>query len=1002
MNIAHELRQYGISEHVIRRFTDDHRPELVNYLDLLPNERASEEGFLPDGAVENDRRPVLYYVNASRLSSSPNDQLIKLNKSIACRGERAHLAVIKPGILEVAPVKLGEVEPEWKVFSAGTSEAINFYTNLVHANVDGQRADESDLVFDEMHKLLLTGIDRIARQIGADNVLSLVGRALFFRFLCDRDIITPADTHKICSRASELHACFDNAENAYQTSRWLDQTFNGDFLPLRERGTRQFFEGLNRSKIVFKNLSAIVRGNIPIGDDDYQGQFSWAMFDFAHVPVGLLSQVYEAFCWKWDEAESSETSVHYTPRNIAMTLVDEAFDGLENAAQAKVLDPACGAGVFLVLAFRRLYLEHWRASGIRPDTKVIRRILERQLCGFDISKSALRLSALSLYLTAIELDPQPIPPEKLKFHALDDSVLFNHRTTDRQTGSVIGSLGSHVGDKFDKRFDLVLCNPPWSRIRENEELSLQLNSVSKEIISRKDEATGKVYQNPDHVPDLPFLWKATEWCRPKGRIAMALPARTLFKQGDVSRQARSALFQLIRFTGIVNCSNVRKTNVWPDMDQPFMLVFARNEIPQSDSAFWFVSPQADTALNRVGELRIDAHAAHVLEIGDVLKEDWLLKTLAIGTRLDVDVVRKIRLASRHELGEYWSNHLTLTSRQGYTVKGSPQKDASLMKDLLDAGSSAETSSEFTIVPQRCRRFRHDTLKRSLLLKHSADPLRVYRGPLLLLRQSLPRDRHKGTSLSCYVDIAFNKSFYGYSAKGHPDARLLIQYLHLFAHSNLWFYFALCTSAKLGVERTYFYKEDFDSCPIIPLEDLTNKQRLQISALATRLESKDETVFEEIDEFFGRLYGLSNRDCQVINDTLTVRSPHDELGKRASNPPTNGQARQFRNTLQTSLNPFAKKLGKSIVVETLGDAQQDVSFRFLSVRTTDQRVESSDWLQAMILELAEKTGASIIIQANEESLRVGLLNQYRYWTRSRARLLAADILRDYFSVFEGNK
>src|SRR5690606_16901816 len=135
--------------------------------------------------------------------------------------------------------------------------------------------------------------------------------------------------------------------------------------------------------------------------------------NFAHIPVGLLSQVYEQLSWKWDDHNARTTSVHYTPRNIAATLVGEAFDALSNAASARVLDPACGAGVFLVIAFRRLYRERWKAQGRRPDTAAIRGILEQQLVGFDISDSALKLCALSLYLTAIELDPDPVPPEKL-------------------------------------------------------------------------------------------------------------------------------------------------------------------------------------------------------------------------------------------------------------------------------------------------------------------------------------------------------------------------------------------------------------------------------------------------------------------------------------------------------------------------------------------------------------------------------------------------------------
>ena len=60
------------------------------------------------------------------------------------------------------------------------------------------------------------------------------------------------------------------------------------------------------------------------------------------------------------------------------------------------------------------------------------------------------------------------------------------------------------------------------------------------------------------------------------------------------------------------------------------------------------------------------------------------------------------------------------------------------------------------------------------------------------------------------------------------------------------------------------------------------------------------------------------------------------------------------------------------------------------------------LQDSITEIADKTGSSRIIRREKHALIVGILNQYRYWTLSRARLMAADILRDYFSVFEGGR
>jgi len=166
------------------------------------------------------------------------------------------------------------------------------------------------------------------------------------------------------------------------------------------------------------------------------------------------------------QRERYERTLH--PRNIAATLVDEAFAKLPNAHEARVLDPACGASVFLVLAFRRLYQKRWEATGERPGTKAIREILEKQITGFDISDSAIKLAALSLYLTAIELDPKPVPPEKLAFNKIRNKGLFNFRreNVDPEAGAIAGSLADHVGHRFDAQFDLVLSNPPWTSLKK--------------------------------------------------------------------------------------------------------------------------------------------------------------------------------------------------------------------------------------------------------------------------------------------------------------------------------------------------------------------------------------------------------------------------------------------------------------------------------------------------------------------------------------------------------
>ena len=1000
MNLKAELQNYGITN--FRLFGDSAKPELLDYLDLVEPREPSD--FLPDGVAESQDKPLIFFVNESRLTQT-TDELEKnyseLRRKLACRGDRAYLARIRPGELKVVPVSLDERMPEWQPYKPGTAEAQTFFSRLANGQYDGKgEPKNADYVFSAMFTLVSSVADRLANfRLKHADVLSLMGRALFFRFLVDRKIVRKKDYRIIAPKATCIEDCFINAENSASTSAWLDDTFNGDLLPLID----DFDEIDRRTKgLAFVHLSAIIRGEEPSGDSAWQKllRFSheerdWGAYDFAHVPVGLLSQVYERFAWKWEHRNAKETSVHYTPRNIAAVLVDEAFAKLPNAHEARVLDPACGASVFLVLAFRRLYQARWKENGERPDTKAIREILNKQITGFDISDSALKLAALSLYLTAIELDPDPVPPSKLKFGHLKERVLFNCRREgiDPEGGAVAGSLGEHIGTRFDGKFDLVLSNPPWTSLKEKEhELADALNKLSRDIIERRsDKQTANAYENPDSVPDLPFVWKATEWCKPNGRIAMALPARIFLKHEDVPRRARETFLRLVEVTGIINCANLSDTPVWPKMGQPFALVFARNNKPKLGYVLRLITPQFDSLLNQNGEIRIDSKSAQPVEVEATFEQPWLLKALAVGTSLDVEVIKRIRSSAGRPVQSYWENDLGLVSRNGYQIKErQKQSDASFMHGLPDLNTTH--LFRFVVKPSELNRFSRTKLFRPRERK-------VYRGPLALMLLSPKPQREDGWALLSFQDVAYNESFHGYSAAGHPEANHLARYLHLFTHSFVWMHYALLTSPKFGAERRQIYKTDLDECPIIPFNILTEKQKGAVLALSKRLEHEDVTVFQEIDAFFGGLFGLDGKDLEVVRDTVEVAMPYLESRKRACNPPLSKDCEVFRKRLETILRPFFKVTGDELQVELLKPKPLG-SFGLLLISKRGTKLSDPDALyREALLKLANDTGSTRIIQEVEGGLVVALLNQYRYWTPSRARLLGAELVREHLDVFD---
>ncbi len=289
---------------------------------------------------------------------------------LANRGEHAWVAVVQPGQMTVYPINLDPAQVDRAkpdIMTVADTRCPLFFQSLASSthSLRGM-PPEADYVFDKIHDLLKGASAELTGPQGTPlkplEVLSTTGRALFFRFLNDREIVRPDDLSEICPLVSsgDLLDVFSDPSKAASTSAWLDETFNGDLLPLVEAvnpGTSReqrrkkyiaFYEAAGNATggRLFAHLEAILRGWDNVGGSTFQYTIDWNDLNFAHIPVGVLSQVYETFSHQWDAPHAEETSVHYTPRKIAQIVVTESLSQLDRPEKAHVLDAACGGGVF--------------------------------------------------------------------------------------------------------------------------------------------------------------------------------------------------------------------------------------------------------------------------------------------------------------------------------------------------------------------------------------------------------------------------------------------------------------------------------------------------------------------------------------------------------------------------------------------------------------------------------------------------------------------------------
>ena len=275
----------------------------------------------------------------------------------------------------------------------------------------------------------------VAADLETGEAQALIGRCLFAKYLIDRKIVTGERLITLCGHA-DLRGALGDPAAAKRLFAWLRETFSGDMFPSRLSVARA------------KHLDTVVR--FLSGEDLETGQIHFFPYRFDVIPVELVSAIYEQFV-RW----SASDYVYDTPLAAVPLVLDEVFDGLTGTEN--VLDLACGSGVFLVEALRRLV--RLKSNGRSPIRRTIRETLYNQVYGVDVSETAVRIAAFSLYLAALELDPDPQPPTALRFEPLQGKTLLagDARTIER-TPAGRAALTDGVGVR---KFDVIVGNPPW-------------------------------------------------------------------------------------------------------------------------------------------------------------------------------------------------------------------------------------------------------------------------------------------------------------------------------------------------------------------------------------------------------------------------------------------------------------------------------------------------------------------------------------------------------------
>ncbi|UCI10261.1 class I SAM-dependent DNA methyltransferase [Mesorhizobium sp. B1-1-8] len=763
-----------------------------------------------------------------------------------------------------------------------------------------------------LHELTALLRDLVRRGVRSALAQKLVGRCIFFQYLVHRGYVLDTELEARFG-GSRLHSILQNLDNTYALFRWIRTTFNGDLFPIEDEAAER--EQLGHSATLLTPLSDFF-GHFNISDK--QGRLF--PFRFDAIPVELISSIYEKFVHMADTDGEQKLGVHYTPINLVDLVLDPVFESL--APSARILDPACGSGVFLVESLRRLV---WLRSREMPLTRdLVRDTLMCQIRGVDISPAALSVAAFSLYLALLELDPAPPRGldalDCLKFEPLHNRVLFPTSTFNPHLSTRLDDSGL-LGET---RFDAIVGNPPWTHdpkakhadktLAKREREATARGEDSEQVEAEPERRSGITYARRAGVPlpprsnDWAFLWRCLDFSNPDTRLALVMKATPFFSLERGAAERRDQLFRAFPNVSLVNLAQLRLSRLFQEYEAeqgeakaaagPALLFFS-NCLPVDAGTVTVINLPWTPTFQNTGIFELPADPAKGMRLTLLATRPELLKTAAYGEERDSWFLERLARNKRTVTFAAMLSEFGLPAGQGY------QPGSKYSADHL-RGLPLLTTRDF-----RAMRVERNLPQFEAYRAYRAYSRERYAGPLVILPEgglTAALERGRYTAAFDKRDVVYNESFIGvsYAGVGETFARAFSAVMN----SSLIAYQLAFIGCTLGIKQTKVERVDLDNVRLPRLDLLSSAELKQLVDIEGELAttSAPSSVLNRLDLLVYEICGLVPAERALLGDAVrraraVIFETHND---RASMDiaPTDTEIMAYARNLCQAFNEYA--------------------------------------------------------------------------------------------------
>jgi len=719
---------------------------------------------------------------------------------------------------------------------------------------------------------------------------ALIGRSIFIRYLEDRGILTEDYFLKIARKRtgwtdllrnpvsrsginfSDQKTFYPlilaNKDFTYALFRKLARDFNGDMFPDVD----------GEERIIGQKHLILIQGLL-YGDAGIQRKLFFHSYRFDIVPLDLISSIYEEFYHSITEDDEKKKKArldgtYYTPSVLAEFVLSRALSPDVLAKNPCVMDPACGSGIFLVEAFRRIVRYKWHKKKQSLSFDELKEILKKQIAGIEVNNEAARVAAFSLYLSMLHyLEPPAIDHQIKMGNKLPNLVATASNSTNHfhciLPANAFDTESIESNAIWKKRFgkataDVIVGNPPWGspgtkadkETKDRHEILLRWCSANNKPISNKETSQA-------------FLWRAMDFLRDGGKAGMLVSAGVLFKNSSNAQNFREQWMKSVCIEEIFNFTHVRK--FFFKGISPFIAICVVKGL-QKDYPVTYWSAKQISFFKKNQAIRFSKYDIHVLREQN-LTCSKLWKSLWFGQSSDYTFIEKLNRFT--PMSAIVDHNKSGRGYQTYTEKHDGDKLG--VKKTVKKIDNRYDLIELLPPPHKV---------------YNLGPTDSYKGERLLINEGITeKGKNQGTIIARFENepFSFFRSIYGIKLifKAEHTYKLLLGILW----SSLSRYYFFKTSANWGLWHHKILLAELMHLPIAI--DKNNPATTYVISIVDKLRSyhpskrtilnlagvpeeeieEKRTVLEkELDEAVFDLYNFDEKEKDLIRDCCEVTIP----------------------------------------------------------------------------------------------------------------------------------